>query len=191
MRPLKPAQVDRAKMLMSSLKLISGYRNKEICQAVKRSWSESTINLYTRGIIPSKSRTIPAWKTDLTRLLLSLIQQRISVDDILMASQQKKYMDSKNITFEDVSNVINQAEEYGMSLKHVLISYYNLSQRTELTTEKVSILLSIMSKLDDHNILPEFLDKMLLAYTLWQGDKRLFLIKLKDMVSIENRSMNS
>ena len=94
-RPLKPAQVDRAKMLMAELKLM-GCRNKEISYAVKGSWSESTIKLYTRGVASRSSKGVVAVKSNLSNLLKSLIQQGITTEDIMITLAQKKYMDSKN-----------------------------------------------------------------------------------------------
>lgn len=100
-------------------------------------------------------------------------------------------MDSKNLSLEDIAFIIDQATEYGISLQNVLISYHNISQRTGLTTDKIQKLLPLMTKLEDHNVSPECLDKLLLAYMLWPGNKKIFLGKLQEMVRQANKTADS
>ena len=187
LRPLGPKQVEKAKMLMATLKM-SGYTNKKINYAIKDTWSESTIKLYTRGIVP---RPKGVARKSLSNVVASLIDWDLSSEKIITALALKKTIDSLNIELNDIAFVLDEAAKYGIPLRSILIRYYNLAHRTGLTTDKVSELLSLLTTLEDNNVTPKTVDRLILYYKLWPGDKELFMNNLEKMVHDAKEPINS
>ena len=87
--------------------------------------------------------------------------------------------------------MLDEASKYGIPLRSVLIRYYNLAHRTGLTTDKVSELLSLLTTLEDNNVTPKTVDRLILYYKLWPGNKELFMNNLEKMVQDAKGPINS
>jgi hypothetical protein len=83
------------------------------------------------------------------------------------------------IKFDDLVFVREEAAKYGIPLRSVLIKYYNLAHRTGLTTDKVSEFLSLLTTLVDKNVTSKTVNRVILYYKLWPGDRDFLGIILK------------
>lgn len=159
--PLAGNDLERAKLLMAGLKL-QGFTNDEICILSRGTWSIPTIKLYTRGVLPRrKGAAISRELVDNT--LLPVIQGDISIEDIRHAIPLKKELDSRGLSWEDIFYVIDEAKSYGMSVKQIFTSYYNLNL-VGLTTNDVSSLLGLRHDLEEYGVSPNEMRKILADY---------------------------
>lgn len=127
---------------------LQGYTNQKISYSVRGTWAESTIKLYTRGMVVGKKSAlgVPA-----SSALMPLIEGRVTPDDVLHANSLKARLDAEGISLEEVIFVIDQARTYGMSIASALASYHNLLV-SGLTTNNISQILAIRREMEDNDI---------------------------------------
>lgn len=97
----------------------AGYTNEEISNFDGGAWKASTVKLYTRGIVV----TDKSFKTDSTKLLAQFIEEDLTIEELRIFLAVKTVLDSKEVTFEDASDLINEANKAKLVPRDVIALY--------------------------------------------------------------------
>lgn len=117
-KPLSPADLDKAKGLMSTLRQM-GFTNSEVSELTDGGWSETTVKLYMRG-----SRTVDSTqKKRLTDFLKELVKRNLSLDDVERTLSNIKSIESRGLDLKDVLNFLSDVEKSKIDLRS-LIGFY-------------------------------------------------------------------
>ncbi|HEV8386791.1 MAG TPA: hypothetical protein VGQ03_04135 [Nitrososphaera sp.] len=158
LHPLDSNNVGRAKLLMAALKL-QGFTNNDINILSRGTWSVPTIKLYTRGV-SSKNKGIPNSKYPIANILLQIIYNKITIEDIQDAITLKREVESHSSSLDDIFNIITEAKKCEMRIRQVLGIYYNLNA-VGLAIDDVPTLIELKHDLDEYKVSPREMRKIL------------------------------
>ncbi len=171
-KPLSDTDLVRAKQLMYRLKEF-GFTNRQINEITDGGWSESTVKLYTRGATVKNL----SQKKNAVDLLTQLINMDLSLEDVEIFVSIKKNLDSKNVGFQDILNLLGEADGLKVDPKEIVATYLNF-QNSGLSVRQLSEILSSKAELDKMHVTIELMDEILQASKVY-GDAGKILEALK------------
>jgi DNA repair exonuclease SbcCD ATPase subunit len=141
-KPLKGEDLVRVKELMARLKEM-GFTNKEISDLTNGGWSEPTIKLYTRGVGVKD----PTPKENALRIISQMVNKGLTLKDVEVATSIKSYLDTKGISLEDISTLLEEVKKSKIDLKE-LIQIYRTLKDSGLSITQLAEALSYKSELE-------------------------------------------
>jgi chromosome segregation ATPase/Fe2+ transport system protein FeoA len=141
-KPLKGKELTKAKELMRKLREM-GFTNMEISELTNNAWSEPTIKNYTRGATVKD----PTPKEDTLRTLSRMINAGLTLENIKMAISIKEKLDTKGVSFEDVSVLLEEVKKSNVDIKELLQMYRDL-KNSNLSIAQLREILSYKSELE-------------------------------------------
>jgi acyl carrier protein phosphodiesterase len=152
--PLKGDHLATAKRLMRALKQC-GYTNKEIERLTHRTWSESTIKLYTR----STTGIQPQLKTHHLKLFDEIIQNNMSMDDIEKSLNLLSELKKEGLAFGDVLEILGYFHEKTTMVPYLTNFLAGLKQ-DGITVEKFSAIAEYKEDLDERGYDLDFMERL-------------------------------
>ncbi|MCJ7634999.1 hypothetical protein MUP77_21740 [Candidatus Bathyarchaeota archaeon] len=162
-KPLLGNDSLRVNELLGELKE-AGYSNLEVSELLDKTLSVSTIKTRTTGI----HTTDPSSKTDTIKVLSQLMQMDLTLDDVRSTVTLRSDLDSKEVSPEEVSNLISDVNQAKLSLKE-LIQLNQERSSSGLTFEQLKETLDFQSQMKQENLTIEGLRKILQASKSFGG----------------------
>ncbi|HEY4699209.1 MAG TPA: hypothetical protein VIH27_02400 [Nitrososphaerales archaeon] len=144
----KPVSGDvqlRVKDLMSRLREMS-FTNKEVSAFTKGEWAQHTVKLYTRGVKVKDS----ALRERVLSLLSDLVSKGSDLDDVESFLKLSNTVESKDITFEDTSDLLADCNRQNVNPKD-LVSLFK-ERMSKGTVSKLKSQMSYLDTLESYNI---------------------------------------
>ena len=159
-QPLKGDDLQRAKELMAMLKK-SGYTNKQVSELSGDAWSQHTIKLYTRGIISSDNNSsFSSSKQSAERTISNMVSRGLSLRQVESAVSLKDDLESKGLTLENISFLINEAQKANLDTQG-LLQFHNNLKDARLTIAQLSESLKYKTEIERLGITIDDLNQVL------------------------------
>ncbi len=160
---LSDTDLARAKELMCKLKELD-WNNREISDVVGGRWKELTIKLYTRGVATKD----PDPKRNALEIIGELTEKGLTLEDVKASISLKKDLDSKGISFMDISNLLDEATGLEVSLKEIVQMQSSL-KNSGLSLRQLGEIMAFKTDIDNIGLTLKSLDKVLQTSKLYGG----------------------
>jgi len=114
-KPLMGSDSSRVDELLRVLKM-AGYSNREISGLIDNTLSVSTVKSRTTGIHVMD----PSSKTDTIKVLSQLLEMGFGLEDVRATIALRSDLDLKEVTIEDISSLISDADQSALPLKELI-----------------------------------------------------------------------
>jgi len=144
---LSSAQLEEAKATMKALKKL-GFSNEEISELSKGRWSSSSVKGYCTGV----SAPSPSPWDNAAALLADAIASGISLEGISNALAVSNDLKNKNVSIDEVTELINAAASYSLELTS-LAAQSAVLKEAGLSPKEMPGMVAMIEQLEENGLM--------------------------------------